>query len=837
MNSFVKVVTILVLFAVLAAGCATGRAFSRGEAAGKAGDWEAAVGFYRQALDDDPDRPDYKIALERAMVAAAAMYGERGRQFEASGQLEEALRAYRKAQEFEPSNRQLAGKAGQIERTLRDRLEATNPRPDIEKLREQARRPTEPILSPSNPEPLIVNFVNTSIRDILTFVGNYSGINVTFDRDFQDRSITLKLEGVSLEQALQQIMIANGLFYRVLNERTIIVAADNTQKRTQYEPQVIRTFFVSHADATELGTLLISMVRVAGMAIQPQIQPNKTANTITVRATASVVDIVEKVIAANDKPRAEVMVDVQILEVSRERAKNYGLDLGSYSAALAFSPEAAPAAEGRSFNLNTVSQGISTSDFYLSVPAAVVRFLETDSSTKVLAKPNLRGAEGQKLSLNLGEDVPIPSTTFTPLAGTTGPGTSPLTSFGYRTIGIIVEMTPRVTYDGDIILELTLENSARGQDSNIAGQNLPSFFSRKVTTKLRLRDGESNLLAGLLREDERRSLKGFPGVMRLPIVKQLFSANEQQIKQTDIVMLLTPRIIRTHDLRAADLSPIYIGTQSNMALTGPPATIGGQEPEPQPQAAAGAASLPPSAPTAGRATEPTAMRPPAAPVLPNGSTQQPVVPPGSSPIPGMMPAPAPTATQTSCNVAVFTQPEPPPVPVATAPPALAPAASAAATIAPNTATAPAAAAPLGPGSPARVMLSPPTEMRVGSGPYTVPISIAGASRLSTLTLSITYNPAVVRVRNVQEGTFMRQSGAAPAFSSQIDDKSGRIDIVITRPGDTTGASTAGLAGLVSALLVEPVTAGTSSLGLSGSATLPGGTAAALQFLPAGVTVR
>ena len=135
------------------------------------------------------------------------------------------------------------------------------------------------------------------------------------------------------------------------------------------------------------------------------------------------------------------------------------------------------------------------------------------------------------------------------------------------------------------------------------------------------------------------------------------------------------------------------------------------------------------------------------------------------------------------------------------------------------------------------MLNPPSEMRVGSGPYTVPISIAGASRVSTLTLSITYNPALVRVRNVQEGTFMRQSGAAPAFSSQIDDKSGRIDIVITRPGDKTGASTAGLAGLVSALLVEPITAGTSSLGLSGSATVPGGSAAALQFLPAGITVR
>jgi general secretion pathway protein D len=817
------------LAAIVAAGCATGRAFSRGEEAGRAGDWEAAVGFYRQALDDDPDRPDYKIALERAMLQASAMFAERGRQFEESGQLEEALRAYRKAQEFEPSNRQLSARAAQVERTLRERLEAANPRPDIERLRQEARKATvEPMLSPSNPEPLIINFVNTSLRDILTFVGNYTGINVTFDRDFQDRPVTLKLEGVSLQQGLEQIMLANGLFYRVLNDRTIVVATDNTQKRTQYEPQVIRTFFVSHADATELATLLIGMVRVAGMAIQPQIQPNKTSNTITVRATASVVEIVERVIESNDKPRAEVMVDVQILEVSRERAKSYGLDLGSYSAALAFSPENAPTDGGKAFNLNTVSQGISAADFYLSVPAAVIRFLETDSQTKVLAKPNLRGAEGQKLSLNLGEDVPIPSTTFTPLAGTTGPGTSPLTSFGYRTIGIIVEMTPRVTYDGDVILDLTLENSARGQDSNIAGQNLPSFFSRKVTTKLRLRDGESNLLAGLLREDERRSLKGFPGVMRLPVVRQLFSANDNTIKQTDIVMLLTPRIIRTHDLSARDLSPIYIGTQSNMGLTGPPATIGGPEPEAagqQPPATPGAAAPgtvgTPTAPTAAPVAPPPApqppTQPPAAPVLPTGSTQRPVVPPGSSPIPGMVPAPPA-----------------PPVPPPSPPPIEPPAAAAAPAPAPAAPAPPDTPAQPPPAAPARISLSPPNEMRVGSGPYTIPISIVNASRVSTVTLSITYNPALIRVRNVQEGTFMRQGGALPAFSNQVDDKSGRIDIVIARPGDKTGASASGL---LAALLVEPLTGGTGAFSVSGSATIPGGAPAALQFLPAGITVR
>ena len=809
--------------AMLSAGCATGRAFTRAEESGKAGDWDAAVGFYRQALQDEPDRPDYKIALERAMLSASAMYVERGRQFEAASQPEEALRSYHKAQEFEPSNRQLAAKAGEIERMLRDRMEAAHARPEIEKLREQAaRRSAEPILNPASREPLGVHFTNAGIRDVMTFIGASTGINVTFDRDFQDRSITVNLEGVTLEQALQQIMISNQLFYKVLNERTIIIAADSTQKRTQYEEQVIRTFFISHADATELSQLLTATIRVAGMAIQPTIVANKTANTITVRATTSVVQIVEKIIDANDKPRAEVSVDIQILEVSRERAKQYGLDLGSYSAALYFSPESAPpsgAETAKPFNLNTISQGVSTADFYMSVPSAVIRFLESDSQTKVLAKPNLRGSEGQKLSLNLGEDVPVPSTTFTPLA-TGGAAANPLTSYGYRTIGIIVEMTPRVTYGGDVILEISIENSARGQDTNIAGQNLPSFFSRKVQTRLRLRDGESNLLAGLLREDERRALKGFPGILRLPIVKQLFSSNDETIRQTDIVMLLTPRIIRTHELKAADLSPIYIGTQANMALGGPPPLFGVGADAATPAVTPAAAPSPASttAPAAAAPPLPAGTQAPVVPVLPTGSTDRPTIPPGSSPIPGMTtaaPAQVPAGAAPSPIQVFAPPPEPPPAPV----------------------TAPGAPGALGAPvltSPARISLSPPSEMRVGSGPYTVPVSVTGASRLSTVTISITYNPALVRVRSVQEGTFMRQGGVTPAFTQQVDAAAGRIDIAVTRPGDQTGASASGL---LAAILFEPVAAGTGSITVSGTAAVPGGGTAALQFVPAGITVR
>ncbi len=842
-------VIVVGLLAAVVAGCATGRAYTRGQEAAKVGDWDAAVGFYRQALQDDPDRPDYKIALERAMLAAAQMYVARAREFEAQDQPEEALRAYRKALEFEPGNRPIAQKAGEIERMLRDRLEASIPRPEIEKLREEARRQTaEPILSPTSREPLGIHFNDANIRDVLSFIASSTGINITYDRDFQDRSITLDLEGVTLEQALQQIMIANQLFYKVLNERTIIVAADTTQKRTQYEDQVIRTFFVSHGDATEISQLLTPILRVPGVPIQPTIVANKTTNTITVRATASAVQIVERMIAANDKPRAEVVVDVQILEVNRERAKQYGLNLTEYAIGGIFSPEVAPGggaetSSGTSpggvgspppFNLNTISTGVSTADFYLAVPAAVMRFLESDNTTKTLAKPQLRGSEGQKLSLNLGEDVPVPSTTFTPIAGG-GVSSQPLTSFAYRTVGVIVEMTPRVTYEGEVILELSVESSSRGQDTNIAGQNLPSFLSRKVVTKLRLRDGESNLLAGLLREDERRSLSGFPGLLRLPIVKQLFSGNEEQVRQSDIVMLLTPRIVRTHELTADDLSPIYIGTQTNMALGGPTPVLGDPPPD-QP----GAAAAPQPEPAAVAAPAPGSPFTP--PAIAPGVLGVPVqVPPGSSPIPGTVVTPPAPPQPPQSGITVFqplpVEPTPatPETPVPTPTPFGTPAPPPATPPAAPPATPPDAAAPaVTTSSTARVTLSPPSEMRVGSGPYTVPVSISGATRLSGLTISITFNPALLRVRSVSEGTFMRQGGQTPTFTQQVDADAGRIDIAIVRAGDEVGASTAGL---LAAILFEPVAAGSGSLAMSGTATQAGGGTVSVTFVPAGVVVR
>ena len=231
-----------------------------------------------------------------------------------------------------------------------------------------------------------------------------------------------------------------------------------------------------------------------------------------------------------------------------------------------------PAGEGDYFNLNTISRGVSLADFYTAVPAAVVNFLEQDTNTRLIAQPQLRGQEGTELTLNLGQEIPVPTTAFTPLAAG-GASFNPLTSYTYRPIGVIISMTPRVTYENEIILDLEVENSTLGPSLLVAGQSLPTFGTRNVVTRLRLRDGESNLLAGLLREQDRQTLKGIPGLMNVPILGRLFSANDQSVRTTDIVMLLTPRIVRGHELTQEDLSPIHIGTQGNIGVTGPPPVI------------------------------------------------------------------------------------------------------------------------------------------------------------------------------------------------------------------------------------------------------------------------
>src|SRR5688572_19549444 len=688
-HAYLKIAALIVIVS-LGAACAAGRAFSRGDDAARAGDWETAVDHYRRAVEKDPTNAEYRIAYERAMISASQVHLDAARVAEARGQLEDALREYRRASEFDPPNRQLAAKVTELERTLRDQIEAAQPRNSVQQMREQAaRQDTSPALFNLNTVMAPIVFNQASLRDIFGSIAKSTNINIIFDSTFQDRVYTTTLNGVTLGEALNSIVTANQLFYKIQDARTVLIIPDNAQKRAQYEEQLVQNFYISHVDPLELAQMLNQVIRpIGGQQLAPVISANKTASVINVRATTAMMAIIERMIESNDKPRAEVIVDVQILEVNRGRAKKYGIDLGNYAINAVFSPERDPrgtdADAGTStlnaqpFNANTISRGVSTSDFYLAVPSAVVRFLEQDTETKVIAKPQLRGAEGVPLELNLGEDIPVPSTTFTPVAAG-GANSQPLTSFNYRSVGVNVKMTSKVTYEGDIRMELFVESSTLGAGVVIAGQELPSFGSRKVTTVLRLREGESSLLAGLLREDQRKLLTGFPWLLRVPVIKQLFSNNDTNVTQSDIVMLLTPRIVRTHELTPQDVGPIRIGTQANLGLSGPPPLL----------------------------TQPAA----AAPALVGAAAPAPA-PAQPQPAPVQAPPAQPT----------FAQPTAPVQPQVQIPPAAAPPTPAGL---PPTGPPPGPAGLTGPGG-GQILVSVPQEFRVGAGPYTVPISITGA---------------------------------------------------------------------------------------------------------------
>lgn len=822
----------LVLLTVLVSGCAAGRAFRKGRDAARTGDWDAAVTYYTAALQASPDNAEYKIELERATQNAAREHITRARDLETKDQLDAALIEYRRAAELDPANRLASSRAAELERTIRDRIERSRPKPEIEKLRQAARAQASPVLNPADRTPLKMNFNNSGVKDILNFIGTSSGINIQYDQSFVDKPYTVTLDGVPLEQALQQILSINGLFYKVLNPSTIVVAPDTPANHQKYDDLVLQVFYLSHADTQEVSQALNTLMRIQAQ-FTPAIYPNKTSNTIAVRAPASIVQVAEKLIRALDKPRAEVVIEVQILEVNRGRAKQFGINLSDYSLGLTFSPEVSPPNTSGTvpptppppFNLNTISQGISTADFYLTVPTAFVKFLETDSRTKQLAKPQLRGSEGTELTLNLGDQIPIVQTVFG-AAAAGGFANIPQSSFTYKDVGINMAMTPRVTYEGDIILDLSIESNNLGPSVSVAGQDIPSFGSRRVKTRLRLREGESNLLAGLLKDDQRKILSGFPGLIRVPGLRSLFGATNDEVSQTDIVMLLTPHVVRTHELTIDDLAPIYIGTSQNVGLSGPPPLIQGPPADDALPPVAGT-QPPPPVTQPGPITTPTPqfLPPPAGTPVPSTAVPPTVPPAGVNPTtpPGAAPT-GPPATPTA----------PPPFPIAppvgAAPPTTQPPSPGA----PRDPLAPAAPPTAAATSPAQVTITAPQEFRTAGGPYTVPLAIGNASRVSMLTLTVTYNPNVLRLRTVQEGTFMRQGTVQASFTPRIDAASGRVDIAVTRTGDQAGASGSGL---LAALLFDAIGPGNSLIQVSGVASTPEGTPVPLQFGPASVTVR
>ena len=564
--------TLSVLVLIMGAvGCSTAKqTATEGEEAFKHQNWDAAVYHYLQALAEDPENVEYKMQLTFARQKAAQKHFENGMMLRKLGRLLAASNELQMAVQLDPANQY-------AEQVLEDVLEEMEilSGPDgeltLERMKAEAReaKVKPPVLDPTSKEPITLNFPRPKpIKEIYNAIGKAYGFNVLFDPKLKDDRLAIELRDLTAEQSLEMVMQGAGHFYKVLDEHSIIIAEDTPQNRREYEDLVIKTFFLSNADVKEIDKLLRSLIEAR------RLSTNEQLNAITLRDTADKVAIAEKLIRINDKAKAEVLVDVEILILATSKNTNIGTALSTYSFNLGLDTSAInPDAPDGSLGLDDF-QNISRGDWFINVPSVLINLAKSSGEAEVLAQPQLRISEGEKASLLIGDQVPIPVTSFN--SGYQGaPGTvTPITAFQYRDVGITIEVEPRVHHNREITLELKVEISNVGETVKVGETDAITIGTRTITSVIRLKSGESSLLAGLIRRDKTRGVTKTPLLGDIPILGRLFRNETTRDQNTDLVLTLTPQIIRFPDIEAEDLAPVWVGTESRISFTGARPRVG-----------------------------------------------------------------------------------------------------------------------------------------------------------------------------------------------------------------------------------------------------------------------
>jgi len=540
----------LILVLALAAGaCATlSQDYKQGVEAEMNQKYDKAVEYYQQAALAHPNDSVYRLALVRARASASLFYLQTARNLVAQNKRKEAEVDYKKALAFDPLNRAAA-----------DELKALiAPPPKAEKNGQE--KLEGPVRLKGSGEALNLSFrTEVSLRSIFQTLGRVASVNFLYDDTFRDTNLAIDLTGKDLQQAVNFLCVASKNFSRTIDEKTVIIVPDNVQKRMQYELNAIKTFYLSNIDVSDVQMRLTQMVKT--MYKVPSIQVDKNLNSVTIRDTPQAVALAEKLLRSWDKSVGEVVVDIEIMEVNRIRMKKLGIDLSKGILGVRFNP--ANVTDDGYFPLNGLDLG-DLANYQATVPSVVVQFLGSDSDTKIIAQPKIRGMGGAKLEYVVGQKVPIVNSQFAAIAAG-GLQTQPIVNYTLTDIGITIKMTPRIHLEGEVTLEIELTISSIAGEG-IAG--IPIIANREIKNTVRLKDGETNLLAGLLRDEERLVKGGIVGLKDLPLIGGLFSASQKTIEQTDVILTITPHIIRSIQISDDDTKPLWVDPDNLSGVTG-----------------------------------------------------------------------------------------------------------------------------------------------------------------------------------------------------------------------------------------------------------------------------
>ena len=540
--------------ALLSAACATSKSMKLAEEAERRSDFDRAVVEYTTILRRDPNNRAARMSLERVRIRASEEHYLRGRRFAAAQRYQEAAVELQVATELNPSNASADSELREVRRKLRTKVAVERgDKTELETLVERSRTlgPVGFDLPDGTKLPESMRF-STSSRLVFQALANWANMTVVFDPAFREEPLTADLRDTTLANALASLTSATRTFYRVTAPRTITIIPDTPAKRREYEEQVVQTFYVSNADLKEVIDLLRIVVDVR------QISPTTALNAISLKDTPERIAAAARLINMIDKARPELLIDVELLEVDRTRLREYGLQFATPGGEGGILGTLDPNREG--LTLNDVGKLTSSQILVTGLPALYFRLLKNDSATRTLANPQLRTSEGITAQAKFGDRVPIPVTTFAPIA-TGGINQQPITSVVYEQIGVNIDITPRTHHDDEVTLALKVTLS------NVSGtlNGLPTIGNREISTTIRLKDGETNMLAGLIRDEERTVMSGLTGLSDLPLIGRLFASNRKEVRESDIVLTLTPHIVRVLDLSETDLRPFRLGRDSGSA--------------------------------------------------------------------------------------------------------------------------------------------------------------------------------------------------------------------------------------------------------------------------------
>jgi len=557
--------------------------YKKGKDAEARQNYEAAFDFYKQAYEQKPRDLAYRASYERTRFLAGASHVHRGQLLREAGKLQEALAEFQKAAEIDSASFIAQQEIRRTQKLIIDAGSGPAPttvdRPPtgLQKRVQEAQGPVD--LAAISNVPITLKLTEDT-KVIYETVGKLAGINVLFDPDYTSRRIKIELNGVTLQEALEIIALESKTFWRPVTPNTIFVASDNPAKRKEVEQSVIKTFYLANlSQPTELQDVVNALRQILEIS---RIQPLPSQGALVVRGTPDQIALAEKLVGDLDKARPEVIVEVAIMQVSRDKTRNLGISPPT-SATVALqnnlnTTSSTGTGTGTTTTTGTTTSGtanqvnlnrlgnLNATDFTVTIPPATATALFSDSSTKIIQNPQIRAVDGQKASLKIGDRIPIATGSFQPGIG--GVGINPLvnTQFQYTDVGVNIDITPKVHAGREVTLKILMDISSVTGQSNIGGISQPVIGQRKIEHEIRLKEGEVNILGGILEDQDIRSLNGIPGLAQIPILKYFFAQSNVEHKENEIVFALIPHIIRSRDVTDLNERALEVGTASAIEL-------------------------------------------------------------------------------------------------------------------------------------------------------------------------------------------------------------------------------------------------------------------------------